>query len=60
MIKGATIYIAIVLSLSIASCSSSNTTNQTTGDTGDSTSVGTGPDTTGSMVDTGSTVTDEH
>lgn len=50
--------LAITLMLSIASCSSSNSGDNMSGDTGDSTSLGAGPDTSGSTVDTGSSVTD--
>lgn len=41
-----------------AACSNSETKNQSTGDSGDSASIGTGTDTTGVMVDTGSALTD--
>ncbi|WP_423149513.1 hypothetical protein [Rubrolithibacter danxiaensis] len=51
------VFAALAFSFVLAGCSS-NSQNTSTGDTGDSTSIGAGTDTSGSMVDTGSTVTD--
>jgi hypothetical protein len=52
------IFIAVSIFLTIAACTSNNSNNSSSGDTGDSATIGTGPDTSGSMVDTGSSVTD--
>jgi hypothetical protein len=46
------------MSLIIAACNSNQSSNSNTGDAGDSASIGQGTDTTGTLVDTGSAVTD--
>ena len=51
-------FFLITVIVFLSACSSNPNTGTTSGDTGDSASIGAGTDTAGSMVDTGSTVTD--
>jgi hypothetical protein len=51
-------FLAIAVTMMAASCNSSPEKVPSEGDSGDSATLGAGPDTTGVTVDTGSTVTD--